>query len=57
MLIDFQNAFDSVLWKFLYSVLSIFDFKESFCKWIKVLNTNKIAADLQCGTLSKFFNI
>ena len=54
MLIDFQKAFDSVSWKFLYSVLSIFGLKDRFCKWIKVLNTNVIAAVLQCGTLSNF---
>ena len=57
MLIDFQKAFDSVSWKFLYSILTIFGFKDSFCKWIKVLNTNVSAAILQCGTLSEFFNI
>ena len=51
MLIDFQKAFDSV------SIVSIFGFKESFCKWIKVLNTNVIAAVLQRGTLSELFNI
>ena len=57
MLMDFQKAFDSVSWKFLYSILFIFGFKDSFCKCIKVLNTNVIAAVLQCGTLSEFFNI
>ena len=57
MLIDFQKAFDSVSWKFLYSILSTFGFKDSFCKWIKVLNNNVSAAILQCGTLSVFFSI
>ena len=57
MLIDFRKAFDSVSWKFLYSILTIFGFKDSFCKWIKVLNTNVSAAILQYGTLSEFFNI
>ena len=57
MLIDFQKAFDSISWKFLYSILTIFGFKDSFCKWIKVLNTDVSAAILQCGTLSEFFNI
>ena len=57
MLIDFQKAFDSVSWKFLYSILSTFGFKDSFCKWIKVLNNNVSAAILQCGTLSEFFSI
>ena len=52
MLIDFQKAFDSVSWEFLYSILTAFGFKDSFCKWIKVLNNNVSAPMLQCGTLS-----
>ena len=57
MLIDFQKAFDSVSWKFLYSALTLFGFKENFCKWIRILNTNVKAAILQCGVLSDFFDI
>ena len=57
MLIDFQKAFDSVSWKFLYTILSLFGFQNGFCTWIKVLNTNVIASVLQCGTLSNFFPI
>ena len=57
MLIDFQKAFDSVSWSFLQATLNFFGFKESFCKWIKVLNSNVRAAVLQCGTLSDFFTI
>ena len=57
MLIDFQKAFDSVSWKFLFSILTAFGFKESFCKWIEVLNVNVSASILQCGKLSDFFRI
>ena len=57
MLIDFQKAFDSVSWKFLHSILTLFGFKEGFCKWIKILNTNVRAAVLQSGILSEFFDI
>ena len=57
MLIDFQKAFDSVSWKFLYTILPLFGFKQDFCKWIKILNTNVKAAVLQCGILSDFFDI
>ena len=57
MLIDFQKAFDSVSWKFLYTILPLFGFKQDFCKWIKILNTNVKAAVLQSGILSDFFDI
>ena len=46
MLIDFQKAFDSVFWAFLQATLNFFGFKESFCKWTKVLNSNVRAAVL-----------
>ena len=55
MLTDFQKAFDSVFWTFLQASLKFFGFKESFCNWIKVLNSNVRAAVLQCGRLSDVF--
>ena len=57
MLIDFQKAFDSVSWKFLHNILTLFGFKDEFCKWIRILNTNVRAAVLQSGILSEFFDI
>ena len=52
MLIDFEKAFDSVSWKFLYKVLESFGFDEKFIKWIKLFNNNINAHILQCGFLS-----
>ena len=57
MLIDFQKAFDSASWRFLHSVLKFIGFRESFRKWIEILNTNVKASAMQCGTLSDFFTI
>ena len=57
MLIDFQKAFDSVSWKLLHSTLKLFGFKQGFCKWIQVLNTNIKAYVLQSGFLSEFIDI
>ena len=57
VLIDFQKAFDSVSWSFMQKTLKFFGFKEDFCRWIKVLNTNIKASVQQCGILSETFDI
>ena len=57
MLIDFEKAFDSVSWSFLYSVLDFFEFGPSFKTWIKTFNFNIHAYILQMGFLSDSFII
>ena len=57
MLIDFEKAFDSISWSFMYKVLEYFKFGPGFIKWIKVLNTNITASVNQCGILSSPFSI
>ena len=57
MLIDFEKAFDSISWDFLYKVLTRFGFGPDFIQWIKVFNSNIKAAVLQAGVLSEFINI
>ena len=57
MLIDFEKAFDSVSWKFLYSALRFFGFKEDFIKWVQIFNTDINAYILQCGFLSEAITI
>ena len=44
MLIDFEKAFDSLSWTFLYKILNSFD-SENFIKWIKLFNTDITAVD------------
>ena len=53
MLIDFEKAFDSISWKFLYKTLQMFGFSEDFIRWVKLFNTNIKAYILQCGFLSE----
>ena len=54
MLIDFEKAFDSISWKFMYKVLKFFKFPSGYIKWIKILNTSTVAAVIQCGVKSDF---
>ena len=57
MLIDFEKAFDSISWKFLYRVLKFFGIGPDFINWIKFFNSNIKATILQAGFLSEFINI
>lgn len=57
LLIDFEKAFDSVSWEFLFGVLKFFNFGESIINWVRVLYTNINSAIIQGGNLSTFFNI
>ena len=57
MLVDFEKAFDSVSWYFIYHVLDYLNFGNKFKKWIKLFNTNITASVIQCGFLSEPFPI
>ena len=57
MLVHIEKAFDSVSWTFLYQVLEFLNFGTNFIKWIKLFNTNIVAAVGQCGFLSNPFPI
>ena len=43
----------TISWKF----LEFLGFGHNFIKWIKLFNTNIQVSVIQCGILSKFFNI
>ena len=57
LLIDFEKAFDSVSWKFLYQVLYYFRFCNDFINCIKTLNNEMGLCVLQNGIFSEFFQI
>ena len=57
MLIDFEKAFDSISWKFLYIILQHFGFSKNFLKSIQLFNSDITAFVVQCGILSEKIKI
>ena len=57
VLIDFEKAFDSIAWSFVYKVLNFFGFGQNLINWIKIMNTDIKASVVQSGFLSEQINI
>ena len=57
MFLDFKKAFDTVSHEFLNSVLSKFEFWESFKNWVKTMYKNTESCVINNGWLSKPFQI
>ena len=57
VLIDFEKAFDSVSWDFLFKVLNLFQFGESFQKCVKIFYKNIQSCVIVNGHLSEWFNL
>ena len=57
MIIDFQKAFDSISWNFIYNTLSFLGFGENYIKWIKLLNNKVTARVIQSGYSSSSIQI
>ena len=55
LLIDFEKAFNSVSWSFIYETLKYFGFGTSIIQWIKLFSKNAKLAVNQGGNLSDFF--
>lgn len=55
MLIDFENAFDTVSWDFIFQTSTFFNFGVSIKKWIKCFYQNISSCIIQSGILSQFF--
>ena len=56
-LVDFQKAFDTVEWSFLFDTLKVFNFGENFIKWIKLLYNNIFSCVSNNGYLSNYFTL
>jgi hypothetical protein len=55
--IDFEKAFDSLDWEFMFKVLKAFGFKEDICKWIHTFYNNIKSTVIVNGQSTKWFNI
>ena len=55
--IDFEKAFDSVEWEFLWHTLSSFGFPVKFINMMKMLYSDVEACVINSGTTSKYFPI
>ena len=51
--VDFEKAFDTVEWNFMYECLRKFNFGENFIKWIEVLYTDPIMVVKNNGYFTK----
>jgi len=55
--IDFEKAFDSLKWSFLFETLEIFNFGKNFIKWVKLFYTNITSCALNGGFSTNYFKI
>ena len=53
--IDFEKAFDSVEWDFLFKCLEAFNFGSDFLHWIKTFYKNVQSCIMNNGTASNYF--
>lgn len=54
MLIDFEKAFDSVSWEFIFNVLNFFNFGKYFIGWIKTMFNDIKLCVIQNGSFQIF---
>lgn len=57
LLIDFEKAFDSVSWSFMFKVLHFFHFGEIFIKWVKILFSKASLCVIQNGFFLTFLRL
>ena len=53
MFLDFEKAFDSVEWNFLFKTLKKFDFGDNFISWMRILYTKPVFRLKNNGWMSR----
>ena len=57
LLLDFEKAFDSVSWKFIFNVMKFFNFGDFFIRLVKIILSDIKLCVIQHGIFSQFFQI
>ena len=57
LFLDFQKAFDSIEWEFLFESLKFYNFGDEFIRWIRTLYTEPVAVIKNNGWLSEKINL
>ena len=57
LLIDFEKAFDSLEWSFIYKALSLFGFGDNYIRMVKTLYSDICSCVINNGHASEFFNL
>ena len=57
LFLDFEQAFDTVSWKFLFKTLDYFNFGDNFKRWISIIYNKPRATVLNNGHATNFFSI
>ena len=57
LFLDFQKAFDSVEWNFMFKALTSFNFGANFLKWLKILYTEPLFRMKNNGWISKTYRM
>ena len=53
--LDFEKAFDTISWKFMFKALGNFNFGDNFIKWVNVLYSEPLCCVTNNGYSSNFF--
>ena len=57
LFIDFEKAFDSLEWNFLFNSLEIFGFGHSLIRWVKTFYSNISSCNINNGICTKYHSI
>ena len=57
LMLDFQKAFDTIEWEFMFKTLHFFNFGPSFIRWIQTIYNRPVACIKNNGYFSENFNI